>query len=212
MPSSIPLALRPQPLSPPNPTSPPLFSSMYTLPGCRVFSMRRSWCLLCFSAERGRWKRWKRERVRWEISDLSWVWAVGHKRRSRSRLPYWNSARARVLICICHGINCDRIASDGMAWHGMGWWMGPLRGYCRRQEAAAHGLNGQFKCKLANALAEKARNKQKERKAKKGGSNTKQKTTTTNKRNSFAGVACCWQPAALPSHRLRHRHRHPVRL
>lgn len=30
---------------------------------------------------------------------------------------------------------------------------------------------------------------------------------TTNKGNCFAGVACCRQPAALPSH----RHRHPVR-
>lgn len=76
--------------------------------------------------------------------------------------PHIEIQHGRVLICICHGINCDRIASDGMVDGGMvgwdgGWWMGPLSGYCRRQEAAAHGLNGQFKCKLANALAEKAR-------------------------------------------------------
>lgn len=69
-----------------------------------------------------------------------------------------------------------------VGWDG-GWWMGPLSGYCRRQKAAAHGLNGQFKCKLANALAEKARSD-----AKSKNKSNNATMTTTNKRNSFA---CC---------------------
>lgn len=45
---------------------------------------------------------------------------------SRSR-PHIEIQHGRVLICICHGINCDRIASDGM-----GWWNGMVDGPIKR--------------------------------------------------------------------------------
>lgn len=92
---------------------------------------------------------------------------MGHKRRCQKRVT---AAVGPILkfstgaFSFAFAMESIAIASPRMGWWdgGMvgwdgGWWMGPLSGYCRRQEAAAHGLNGQFKCKLANALAEKAR-------------------------------------------------------
>lgn len=120
---------------------------------------------------------------------------MGHKRRCQKRvtaavdpiLKFSTGAFSFAFAMESIAIASPRMVAGGMVDGGMGWdggwWMGPLSGYCRRQKAAAHGLNGQFKCKLANALAEKARS---DAKSKNKSNNTTM--TTTNKRNSFA---CC---------------------
>lgn len=63
-------------------------------------------------------EREEREGVRLELGLSCGPQATLSKTSDSRSRPHIEIQHGRVLICICHGINCDRIASDG------GWWDG----------------------------------------------------------------------------------------